>query len=134
MRTKFWRFAYKEEDLKDILASSSLVFPDLHRWPQAKNYSEEAILSDLRVGHFVLLANFNSAVETGTVRGVGKITSIESQTPQVDWKKPLPSWVLQPDQRGGVAQWSKEGVFCFDVNPAKRYKLDSLTKKLFPEN
>jgi hypothetical protein len=134
MRTKFWRFAYKEEALTAILASSSLVFPDLSRWPQAKNCSEEAIICDLRVGHFVLLANFNSTAETGTVRGVGKIESIENSTPKVQWKKPVPSWVLNPDPRGGVAQWNKEGVFCFDVNPAKRYKLDALTKKLFPEN
>lgn len=134
MRTKFWRFAYKEEALNDILASSSLAFPDLSRWPQAKNYSEEAITADLRVGHFVLLANFNSTAETGTVRGVGRIESIEDSIPKVQWKRPVPSWILQPDRRGGVPQWKKEGVFCFDVNPAKRYKLDALTKKLFPED
>jgi len=131
MRTKFWRFAYDEDKLKDILASNELFFPNLSIWPSAKNNTEEKIIRDLKAGYFILLANFDSISETGTVRGVGKIISLENSQPVMQWKKPIPSWSLHPNRRGGVPQWEKEGVFSFDVNPAKRYKLGTLTKKLF---
>ena len=134
MRTKFWRFAYNDNLLKDIMASGQLIFPGLDLWPAAKNDSEEKIMSSLKVDHFILLANFDSTSETGTVHGVGKVINIKNGEPIIKWKKPIPSWALQPDRRGGVPQWKKEGVFCFDVNSAKRYKLDSLTKKLFQDS
>jgi hypothetical protein len=131
MRTKFWRFAYEKEQLSEILASHSLCFPDLKRWPQAKNNTEEKVLGAMLNGHFVLLANFDRSSEIGTVRGVGLIDDIEDGHNRVIWKKPVPSWDLTPDARGGVQQWINEGVFCFDAPPAKRYKLEARTKKLF---
>ena len=131
MRTEFWRFAYDDESLKEILASDKLVFPNLGRWPSAKNDTEEKITHDLMIEHFILLANYNRTSETGTVRGVGKVINLENPQPLIQWKKPIPSWSLHPNRRGGVQQWENEGVFCFDVEPAKRYNLDSLTKKLF---
>jgi hypothetical protein len=131
MRTTFWRFAYDDELLEMIMASDKLYFPDLKRWPLAKNNTEEKIISALREGHFILLANFDLTSGIGTVRGVGKITAINDGQPAVLWKKPVPRLELTPDIQGGVKEWRGEGVFCFDAQPAKRYKLDAHTKKLF---
>ncbi|MCE9781703.1 hypothetical protein [Shewanella algae] len=131
MRTSFWRFAYDEDQLHGLLETSTLEFPDLSRWPLAKNNTKEKIISDLREGHFILLANFNLTNKIGTVKGVGKIICIEDGVVEVEWKRPIPSWTLTPNEQGGVQQWKNEGVFCFDVNPTKRYKLPALTSKLF---
>jgi hypothetical protein len=131
MRTTFWRFAYDEEQLREILNSDELVFPDLSRWPLAKNNSREKVVSALREGHFVLLANFNLSNEIGTVKGVGRIMGIEAGTVEMNWMRPIPSWSLTPNAQGGVQEWRNEGVFCFDVEPARRYKLQALTSKLF---
>lgn len=131
MRTKFWRFAYNEIELKNILNSNQLLFPNLTDWPLAKNNTEEKVIADLNKGDFILLANFNPTNEIGTVRGVGRITEITDDSIVVLWKKPIPSWSLSPNRQGGVPQWNKEGVFCFDAPPAKRYKLNELTLKLF---
>ena len=131
MRTDFWRFAYEEDHLGEILKSNGLVFPDLSKWPLAKNRDEEKIISDFREGHFILMANFNLNSEIGTVKGVGRITKIEEGKVDVEWKHPIPSWSLTPNAQGGVKEWRSEGVFCFDAEPAKRYKLKALTSKLF---
>ena len=131
MRTSFWPFAYKEDQLKEILKSDQLVFPDLSRWPLAKNKRKEAVISDLREGHFILLANFNLNQQIGTVKGVGRVNRIEEGRVDVEWKRPIPSWNLTPNNPGGVQQWRNEGVFCFDVEPVQRYKLAQLTSKLF---
>jgi hypothetical protein len=76
MRTTFWRFAYDDNALNTILASDELYIPDLSQWPISKNNTEKKVLSDLRGGHFILLANFDLATDIGTVRGVGKLTEI----------------------------------------------------------
>lgn len=131
MRTSFWRFAYDEEHLGDILGSNSLVFPDLSQWPLAKNNNEARILSDLKEGHYVLLANFNLTNEIGTVKGVGRVTSMDTNRVVMEWKRLTPSWSLTPNAQGGVQEWRKEGIFCFDAAPAKRYKLQARTSKLF---
>ncbi|ACA88753.1 hypothetical protein [Shewanella woodyi] len=131
MRTIFWRVAYEDEQLGEILKSKALVLPDLSRWPIAKNKNEEKIVSELKVGHFVLMANFNPNNEIGTVKGVGKITKNDVGSVEVEWKRPIPSWSLTPNAQGGVQEWRNEGVFCFDAEPAKRYKLQALTSKLF---
>lgn len=131
MRTAFWRFAYDDEQLGEILKSNDLVFPDLSRWPLAKNRDKEIVISDLKEGHFVLLANFNLNNEIGTVKGVGRITKNEGGRIKMEWKHPIPSWSLTPNAQGGVHEWRTEGVFCFDAEPVKRYKLKALTSKLF---
>lgn len=131
MRTQFWRFAYDEDLLDEILASDQLYFPNLKLWPRADNNSIEKIVADLKSGYYILLANFDMNTELGTVRGVGKVIEIRDGHAVMHWKKPIPRWSLTPDRQGGVEEWRKEGVFCFDVAPAKRYKLDALTKKLF---
>lgn len=131
MRTSFWRFAYDEQNLKAILASGSIVFPELSTWPQAKNNTVEKVTSDLRDGHFILLANFDRTSEVGIVKGVGKVIKNEGAGITILWKKPIPSWSLTPSKLGGVQEWVKEGVFCFEAEPAKRYKLQALASKLF---
>lgn len=131
MKTQFWRFAYDEALLKEILASNKLVFPELSRWPLAKNNNDEKVKSKLKAGQYILLANFNLNTEIGTVKGVGKIIEAEEFDYIVEWKKPIPSWSLTPNAQGGVQEWRNEGVFCFDAEPAKRYKLNALTSKLY---
>lgn len=131
MKTAFWRVAYEDEQLGEILKSKALVLPDLSKWQVAMNKNEEKIVSEMKVGHFVLMANFNPNSEIGTVKGVGKITKIEEGNIEVEWKRTIPSWSLTPNAQGGVQEWRKEGVFCFDAEPAKRYKLPALTSKLF---
>jgi hypothetical protein len=108
-----------------------LTFPDLSRWPLAKNDEPQKVMEKLRVGHFVLLANFHEGTQIGTVKGVGKIIGNDDDDLEVLWKKPIPSWTLTPNAQGGVYEWKTEGVFCFDAEPARRYKLSGLTSKLF---
>jgi hypothetical protein len=131
LRTQFWRCAYDGDRLADILESSAIEFPELKLWPKAKNRDSERILSDMRVGDFVLLANFDRSSEIGAVRGVGRISGVEDEIITMEWRSPRPSWGLTPDIRGGVQQWLNEAVFCFDAEPARRYKLKERTTKLF---
>jgi len=131
MITSFWRFAYNEQNLKEILSSESLTFPELSCWPEAKNNTEEKIISSLREGHFVLLANFDKSSEVGIIRGVGKVIKKENTAVAILWKKTIPSWSITPSRQGGVQEWVKEGVFCFAADPAKRYKFQERISKLF---
>lgn len=131
MRTNFWRFAYEESELTSILKSDELPFPKLSKWPTAKNNSCEEIFEDIKVSDFILLANFDRTSEAGIVKGIGQVIDKQGEKITMRWKKPIPSLLLTPDIQGGVNVWSTEGVFCFDVQPAKRYKLDAHTKKLF---
>lgn len=133
MSMKFWRFSYSDEMLSAILASDSLVFPDLNLWPLAKNKTEEQIIDRMNIGDFILLSNFNQSSGFGTVRGVGKIQELERSKVLMLWKRPIPSWSLSPNRQGGEQQWMREGVFCFDPEPAKRYKLGARTQKLFKD-
>lgn len=132
MRTKFWRVAYEESRLDEILASETLPFPDFSRWPQARNSSIEKVICDIRTGHFLLLANFDRTSRDGTVRGVGSVLGREGNGLEVRWKKPIPTWMLTPNDQGGVTQWINEPIFCFDASPAKRYQLQARCAKMFP--
>ena len=114
-KTKFWRFAYEEDQLEQILRSHTVFYPSFQDWPKAKNNSKEKIEGDLDVGDFILLANFDRTSGIGTVRGVGKITSLSSEGIQGEWRKAIPRWSLTPEVSGGVQQWLKEGVFNFDT-------------------
>jgi len=134
MRTKFWRVAYDEDRITEILASDKLPLPDLARWPSAKNKSSEKILSDLKAGDFVFLANFDAVKELGSVKVIGRILTKEQGVPTMNWKRPIPSLSLTPDTPGGVLAWRSEGIFCFDAQPVKRYKLEAITKKLFGDD
>jgi hypothetical protein len=131
MRTKFWRFAYEENELTSILRSDELAFPDLSKWPTAKNNSPEKIFEDIKIGDFILLANFNRTSETGIAKAIGKVIVKGDVRINMHWIKSVPSLSLIPNIQGGVAVWNTEGVFCFDDQPAKRYKLDAHAKKLF---
>lgn len=131
MRTKFWRFAYEDNELTSILRSDELPFPDLSKWPIAKNNSSEKIFENIKIGDFILLANFDRTSEIGIAKGIGQVIAKNNVKITMHWKKPIPSLSLTPDIQGGVTVWSTEGVFCFDIQPAKRYKLDAQTKKLF---
>ncbi|MCY1368184.1 hypothetical protein D9M69_551510 [compost metagenome] len=131
MRTKFWRFAYEDSELAATLKSDELPFPELSKWPSAKNSSCEQIIEDLKFGDFILLANFDRLSEIGIVKAIGQVAAKKDTKIIMYWKKLIPSLSLTPDIRGGVNVWSTEGVFCFDEQPAKRYKLHAHTKKLF---
>ncbi|GGB82068.1 hypothetical protein GCM10011352_04840 [Marinobacterium zhoushanense] len=131
MRTKFWRFAFDEDCLQQIVTANDLVYPDLSRWPQAKNNNPDNVSGAIRDGDFVLLANFDRTTEIGIAHYVGRVTKSDDSRLEVNWKKAVPKWSLGPNSAGGVQQWEKEGVFCFDVEPARRYKLAALTAKLF---
>ncbi|MFJ9993296.1 hypothetical protein ACIQSO_21490 [Pseudomonas putida] len=131
MRTRFWRFAYNEHQLTAILESDQLPLPDLSQWPRAKNTSPQKILEDIKVGHFILLANFDRASESGKVKVMGKVLAKGDAGITLHWKKTVPSILLNPNAQGGVAEWQTEGVFCFDVEPAKRYRLERHAEKLF---
>lgn len=131
MKTRFWRLAYDDELLPDILNSTEIMFPDLKRWPLAKNNDRTNVMSSLLTGDFILLANFDRASEIGTVRGVGRISQNGEEELKVKRKKPIPSWSLTPDVPGGIQQWVNEAIFYFDSEPARRYKLVGLTCRLF---
>ena len=65
MKKYFWRFAYDEARLGEILSSEDLVFPDLSRWPNASNKDKNKIIEKLRVGDYVLLANYDDPARAG---------------------------------------------------------------------
>ena len=131
MRTKFWRFAYEDNELTTILKSDELPFPDLSKWPTAKNNSSTKITEDIKIGDFILLANFDRTSEIGIAKAIGQVIAKGDAKINMHWKRSVPSLSLTPDIQGGVTVWNTEGVFCFDAQPAKRYKLDAHAKKLF---
>lgn len=132
MQTIFWKFSYTEDCLDSILASGDLPFPDLKKWPQAKNHDVQTIREDLRMGHYVLLSSFNNNTEEGTVRAAGRVENIEGEKITMTWTRVKPSWSLLPHKQGGVTQWKNEGVFRFDEQPANQYMLERKLIKLFP--
>ncbi|MBF8161695.1 hypothetical protein IVE04_11100 [Pseudomonas mendocina] len=131
MRTKFWRFAYEASEFASIINSDELPFPEFRKWPNAKNGSRGQIIEDLKIGDFILLANFDCPSETGTVKAVGQVITKNNNEIVMHWKKVIPSRSLTPNIQGGVNVWNTEGVFCFDVEPARRYRLVEFAQKLF---
>lgn len=127
--TKFWRMAYEEENLKSIIDSGTLVFPDFKRWPMAKNKIASSITSDLRVGSVIFLANFKHYENTGTVRAVGEVSNIIGDEVEMRWKKVVPSWSLVTHKIASE-QWAQEAMFCFNVKPVKEFRLDVRSAKL----
>lgn len=132
MATQFWRFAYDEAALEQIIRSRTLPFPDFAQYPHAKNNSVAKVREDLRPGHLVFLANFDNTRLTGKIVAVGRVEDILTDSVEVTWKKLAPGQTVNPNPQGGVAQWRKEGAFRFAAEPAKRYKLATVAKKLFP--
>ncbi len=132
MHSKIWRFSYNEHELKSIIESGTLTFPEINPVSSIKHNSKDKIIADLRVGCFIILANFDSFANTGTIRGLGKVTKINNNEVEVFWKKVVPSRSLHP-HKIGAEQWVKESVFCFSPPRAKEFKLDLLAGKMFPE-
>jgi len=131
MSSKIWRFSYSEENLKSILESGCLQFPEINPHIAAKHNSVDKIISDMRVGCFIILANFNTFENTGTVRAAGLVTKVSGDDVEVVWKKIVPSLSLHP-HKIGAEQWVRENVFLINAPRAKEFKLDKLKKKLFP--
>lgn len=131
MRTNFWRFSYDEIDISSAIESNRLPFPDLSRWPVSKNNSKKKISDEIKVNDFILLANFDRLSEIGVAKKIGKVISKDGGEFSIHWKKIVPSLSLTPDIQGGVNVWLTEGVFCFDSEPVKRYKLNEHANKLF---
>lgn len=131
MSSKIWRFSYTEDSLKSIIDSGVLQFPEIIPHPSAKHNSKDKIIADMRIGCFIVLANFNSLGNVGTIRAAGLVTEIANDSVRVSWKKLVPSISLHP-HKIGAEQWLKENVFLFNAPRAKEFKLDALKKKLFP--
>jgi hypothetical protein len=132
MATKFWRFAYEEASLEEIVRSNALPFPDFARYPYAKNNSAAKVRGDLRAGNFVLLANFDHTRSTGKITAVGRVENILPDSVHMTWRKLSRDKTVEPNPQGGIAQWQKEAVFRFDAGPAKRHDLAAIIRKLFP--
>lgn len=131
MATKFWRFAYEDALLEQIIQSNVLPFPDFTRYPHAKNNNPEKIRSELRAGHFVFLANFDETRLTGKITAIGRVENVSPDSVTVSWWRLAREKTVAPNPQGGVAQWKKEGVFRFADGPAKRYGLAAVAQKYF---
>ena len=132
MATKFWRFAYEEAALEQIIRSNALPFPDFARYPYAKNNSPEKVRTGLRAGHFVFLANFDDTRLTGKIAAVGRVENVSPDSITITWRRLARDKTVEPNPQGGLAQWKMEGVFRFADGPAKRYDLAAVVQKLFP--
>lgn len=131
MSSKIWRFSYNEESLKSIIESGKLQFPEMNPHTSAKHNSVDKIVADMSVGCFIILANFRTFENTGTIRAVGQVTNISGESVDVTWKKIVPSLSLHP-HKIGAEQWARESVFLINAPRAKEFKLDVLKKKIFP--
>ena len=131
MATKFWRFAYEEASLEQIIRSNTLPFPDFARYPYAKNNSPEKVRTELRAGHFVFLANFDDTRLAGKISAVGRVENVSEDSVTITWRRLARHKTVTPNPQGGLAQWKKEGVFRFADGPAKRYDLAAVVQKHF---
>jgi hypothetical protein len=131
MSSKIWRFSYEQDSLKEITESGKLVFPDINPHIAGKHNSIAKIVEDISIGCFIILANFKSFENTGTVRAGGIVTEISGNDISVHWKRIVPSISLHP-HKIGAEQWERESVFLINAPRAKEFKLDALKKKLFP--
>lgn len=131
MSSQIWRFSYDQDSLKEITESGKLVFPEINPHISGKHNSIEKIIEDMSVGCFVILANFKSFENTGTVRAGGIVIDISGYDVSVRWKRIIPSISLHP-HKIGAEQWERENVFLINAPRAKEFKLDALRKKLFP--
>ena len=132
MPTKFWRSAYEEASLEQIIRSNALPFPDFARYPYAKNNNPEKLRTELRAGHFVFLANFDDTRLTGKIAAVGRVEKVSPDSIAVTWRRLSRDKTVAPNPQGGLSQWRKEGVFRFADGPAKRYDLAAVARKFFP--
>lgn len=130
MSTQFWRFAYEEDSLKSILNSEALPFPEFNSLSDGKYNSTKDVISSIRIGAVVILANFNTTNDSATIRAAGKVKDIKEGSVIMEWKKLIPSLSLHP-HKIGAKQWSSESVFLINPQRVRDFKLDSLAKKLF---
>lgn len=131
MSTQVWRFAYEENSLKSILESETVIFPEFNPLGEGRHSSVESIVSDMKVGAVMILANFSITDSSATVRAAGKVRDIKSDSIYVEWKKIVPSLSLHP-HKIGAKQWEKESVFLINPQRVRDFKLDRLVKKCFP--
>ena len=130
MSTQFWRFAYEEDSLKSIVNSENLPFPEFKQLSDGKHNSVADVISSMKAGSVIILANFNAVENSATVRAVGKVKDIKEEEIQVEWKKLVPSVSLYP-HKIGAKQWSKESVFLINPQRVRDFKLDKIANKLF---
>ena len=76
MSTQFWRFAYEEDSFKSIINSENLPFPEFKNLSDGKHNSVSDIISSMKAGSVIILANFNAVESSATVRAVGKVKDI----------------------------------------------------------
>jgi len=131
MSTQVWRFAYEENSLKYVLESEIATFPGFNPLGEGRHNSVESIVSDMKVGAVIILANFNIIDSSATVRAAGKVKDIRNDSIYVEWKKIIPSLSLHP-HKIGAKQWEKESVFLINPQRVRDFKLDRLIKKCFP--
>lgn len=131
MSTQVWRFAYEENVLKSILGSETATFPEFNPLGEGRHNSVESIISDMKVGAVIILANFSATDSSATVRAAGKVKDIQDCSIYVDWRKIVPSLSLHP-HKIGARQWEKESVFLINPQRVRDFKLDRLVKKCFP--
>lgn len=91
-------------------------------------------INRLRVGHGLIMADWDDQSRKGITRALGIVLSIDA--PQgsafIEWRKN--NTEFHPNPQGGVAQWRKpQGWFSFAKNVAERYGISSLFQKAFPD-
>ena len=105
--------------------------PGFNPLGEGRHNSVESIVSDMKVGAVIILANFNIIDSSATVRAAGKVKDIRNDSIYVEWKKIIPSLSLHP-HKIGAKQWEKESVFLINPQRVRDFKLDRLIKKCFP--
>ena len=130
MRTQFWRFAYEENSLQSIVNSENLPFPEFSPLSDGKHNSVADVISSIKPGSVIVLANFNDAENSAIIRALGKVKDIKEDEVKVEWKKLVPSVSLYP-HKISAKQWLKESVFLINPQRVKDFKLDNLKSKLF---
>ncbi|MFP3342667.1 hypothetical protein R0J87_09165 [Halomonas sp. SIMBA_159] len=130
MSSQYWRFQYNADALKEIIDSGKLVFPELNANAAGKYNTVEKVVSDMSLGAFIILANFNLNDRSATVKAAGIVTDVSDSAVCVQWKKLIPSLSLVP-HKIGAEQWREEPVFLMNLPRAREFKLDKLKNKHF---
>jgi hypothetical protein len=118
---KFWRVTPQSEPERLLLGRVELK-------------RDSYFMSRLKLGHGVVMADWNDGTRTGTTRALGVVLSVDapSGTAMVEWRKG--NVEFHPSPQGGVGNWRKsQGWFVFARNVADRYGLPRHFQRAFPD-
>lgn len=119
----FWRLAYmSEQDAERMIGFSSFISPRPFQKDTVASIKKK-VSTDIRVGHGIILANFDDSNKAGKAIAAGLVTE-KSDAITIKWKRINSD--LSASSSSAIGYWRHSSLFKFYSERAKELKLAAL--------